>query len=331
MQTEMNDPTLFKILGHPERYAILQRLMSQQATLTQLGKVFKKSPANIRHHLVLLEQAGLVEFAEARSVQGGPEKYYRATQRAMFIHHAILPQRTTNKAVITIGSMDSGIKRIAKLLAQKSLPFELAPVPLSSLDGLIALRQGLCQVSTTHLIDPATEEFNRSYIRHLFPIQTMGLVTVFRREEGLIVGAGNPMGLRTFDDLARPDIRFINREPGSGVRQWVDLQVKCLGIGTEVIPGYANFVKSHRSVARTVSEGRADVGVGIASAAMELGLDFIPLFEEPYEIAVPLDLVADPQVQLLFEILNSGEVRTALENLGGYSIPQNSGRLEVIG
>lgn len=326
----LRDPNLFKVIGHPERYAILQRLMSNQATLTQLGKAFKKSPAHIRHHLLTLEKAGLVEFAESRTVQGGPEKYYRATQRAFFIHHAILPEAPEDKIAITIGSMDSGIKQIAKLLGEKQLPFELTTIPLSSLDGLIALRQGLCHVSTTHLIDPASEEYNRSYIRHLFPVQTMGLVTVFRREEGLIVQKNNPLEIKTLYDLVRPDIRFMNREPGSGVRQWLDMQLTRLGIEQRLIPGYPDFVRSHYSVAKVVQDGRADAGVGIAAAARRFGLDFIPLFEEPYEMAVPLELVSDTRYQPFFEMLNSGEVRTALQDLDGYVIPQNSGRLEVI-
>ena len=327
---KMQDSDLFKILGHPERFAILKSLMAAQATLTQLGESFNRTPAHIRHHLKILEEAGLVEFVEARPVQGGPEKYYRATQRTLFIHRAVLPEIPKEKVSITIGSMDLGVQHLAAFFSQRRAPFFLLPIPLSSLDGLIALRQGLCQMSTCHLIDPQSEEYNRSFIRHLFPCQSMALVLVYRREEGLIVKPGNPLGIRALEDLGRTDIQFVNREPGSGVRQWLELRFNRLGIQAELVPGYAHVVNSHSDVARTILEGQADVGVGIAAVAREFGLDFIPLFEEPYEIAVPLSSVSDKRYLPFFEYLNSVELRNAVRKLAGYSVPQNSGEIEVI-
>jgi molybdate-binding protein/DNA-binding transcriptional ArsR family regulator len=325
-----HDPALFKILAHPERTAILRRLMADQATLTQLGESFHKTPAHIRHHLKVLEQAGLVEFVEARSVQGGPEKYYRAAQRALFLHEAVLPEMPKEKIGITIGSMDAGVDHLASFFAQKQAPFFLIPVPLSSLDGLIALRQGLCQMSTCHLIDPQSEVYNRPFIRHLFPGQMMALVQVYRREEGFLVKPGNPLRIRSLEDLVRPEIRFVNREPGSGVRQWLDLRLKQPGIPSELISGYSHVVYSHPEVARTIWEGKADVGIGIVAAAREFGLDFIPLFEEPYEIAVPLSVASNERYAPFFEYLNSGEIRSTIRNLDGYLVPQNSGNIEII-
>jgi molybdate-binding protein len=327
---ESEEIALFKLLGHPERYAILRRLMAAQATLSQLGQAFDRSPAHIRHHMKLLEQAGLVEFSEARRVQGGPEKYYRASQRALFIHRAVLPHTPREKFSIIIGSMDPALRRLAASASHTKAPFYLSAVPLSSLDGLIALRQGLCQMSTCHLLEPQSDQYNRSFVRHLFPGQTMALLQFFRREEGLMLGPANPLGVRSLADLARPEVRFINREPGSGVRQWLDLQLGRLGIRAEAISGYSDVAHSHHSVARAIAEGRADAGVGIAVSADVFGLDFIPLFEEPYEIAVPLGLVSDERYVPFFDYLNSHESRTTVRALAGYVVPQDSGRIEVI-
>jgi len=321
---------LYKTLGHPARLAILRRLMASPATLTQLGESLKKTPAYIRHHLVRLEQAGLVEFVEARAVQGGPEKYYRATQRALFIHRAVLPEASSEKITITIGSMDAGVSYLAQYFAQKNAPFSLAPVPLSSLDGLIALRQGLCQMSTCHLIDPQSEEYNRSFIRHLFPSQSMALVLIYQREEGLLVKSGNSAGIRSLEDLARPDVRFVNREKGSGVRQWLDMRLERLGISPDEIQGYTRVAHSHPAVAREVIRGEADAGIGIAAVAREYGLHFLPLFSEPYEIALPLDFISDSRYTPFFDYLNSDDICSAVRGLAGYSIPQNSGRVDVI-
>jgi putative molybdopterin biosynthesis protein len=328
--TESNEIDLYKTLGHRERYAILRRLMAGNATLSQLGEHFGETPAHIRHHLMVLEQAGLVEFVEARPVQGGPEKYYRATNRALFVHQAVLPEIPKEKTGITIGSMDSGIHHLAEYFSQKQAPFTLIPLPLSSLDGLIALRQGLCQMSTCHLIDPQTEEYNRPFVRNLFPNQPMALVQIYRREEGLMVKPGNPLGIRSLEDLARQDVRFVNREPGSGVRQWLDLHLARLGIQTERVRGYAHAVHSHSEVARAVRDSEPDAGLGIAASAREFGLDFLPLFEEPYEIAFPLNLVTDGRYAPFFDYLNSGDFRAAVRNLDGYVVPQTSGEIVVV-
>jgi molybdate-binding protein/DNA-binding HxlR family transcriptional regulator len=328
--SETNESNLFKILGHRERQAILRRLMAGQATLSQLGEHFGETPAHIRHHLKILEQAGLVEFAEARPVQGGPEKYYRATQRAIFVHQAVLPEIPAGKIGITIGSMDSGVRRLAEFFTKNQAQFTLLPVPLSSLDGLVALRQGLCQMSTCHLIDPKSNEYNRSFVRHLFPGQSMALVEVFRREEGLIVKPGNPLGIKSLEDLRRADIQFVNRESGSGVRQWLDIRLESLGIQADRINGYAQVVHSHNAVARTVHNGKADTGLGIAASAKEFGMGFIPLYEEPYEIVLPQGMLAEASYAPFFEYLNSGEFRHAVRHLDGYAVPQNSGGIEVV-
>jgi putative molybdopterin biosynthesis protein len=185
-------------------------------------------------------------------------------------------------------------------------------------------------MSTCHLIDPGSEEYNRPFIRHLFPGQPMGLVQIYRREEGLMVKPGNPHGIKSLEDLARQDIYFVNREPGSGVRQWLDLQLKPLGIPSQAIYGYTNVARSHVEVASAVYEGKADCGIGIAASAREFGLEFIPLFEEPYEIALPLNLVEEESYSLFFDYLNSGEFRQVVRNLDGYVVPQSSGKIDIL-
>jgi putative molybdopterin biosynthesis protein len=327
---EDNEIDLFKTLGNPQRYAILRRLMAGKATLSQLGEHFGQTPAHIRHHLKVLELTGLVEFVEVRPVQGGPEKYYRATQQALFIHEAVLPEISEKRIGITIGSMDSGVDYLADYFSQKQVPFSLLPIPLSSLDGLIALRQGLCHMSTCHLIDPLSEEYNRPFVRHLFPGQSIALVKVYRREEGLMVKPGNPLGIHSLEDLVRPDILVVNREPGSGVRQWLDLHLQRLGIQAQMVRGYSHVVHSHSEVASAIREGRADAGIGLPASAREFGLGFVPLFEEPYEIAVPLSLVSDGRYAPFFEYLNSVDFRSAVRTLDGYVVPQTAGEIEVV-
>lgn len=324
------EPHLFKILGHPERMAILRRLMAAQATLSQLGKAFNKTPANVRHHLKILEQAGLVEFVEARAIQGGPEKYYRATRRAILVHQAVLPDIPAGKFGLTISSIDSAVRRLADQFSRSGVPIFLVHLPLSSMDGLIALRQGLCQISAAHIIDPQSSEYNRSYVRHLFPNQPMALIQIFRRLEGLIVQPGNPLGIRSLEDLARPDVRFVNRESGSGVRQWLDRHLKEQGFQVEPLPGETGIAHSHNAIARQVQQGAADFGLGLAASARQFGLDFVPLYEEPYELVLPESLIADPTHAPFFEFLNSGEFRSTVRGLDGYVVSQNAVSVEFV-
>lgn len=325
-----DSPSLFKLLSHPQRLAILRSLMASKATLTQLGERFHASPAHIRHHLKLLETAGLVEFVESRPVQGGPEKYYRATRHALLIHETILPTTPGDTLDLTLGSIDTAVRQLAGDFSATKAPIFINPIPLSSLDGLIALRQGLCQVSASHLVDPLTCEYNRTFVRHLFPGQPMALIRLFTRLEGLIVQPGNPLGIASLADLSRPEVRFINREIGSGVRQWLDQELKQLAIPTDNIPGYQSIARSHNAVARHVSQGSADLGLGLASSAHQFGLDFIPIYEEPYELVLPQSLLDNEAYAPFFAYLNSGAFRQSLAGQPGYALSQSAPFIERI-
>jgi putative molybdopterin biosynthesis protein len=122
----------------------------------------------------------------------------------------------------------------------------------------------------------------------------------------------------------------VNREPGSGVRQWLDLRLKQLGIPIERIPGYIQVVNSHAEVAKAILEGKANLGIGITAIAKKFGLDFIPLYEEPFEIAAPHSFVSDKRYAPFFEYLSSNEIHAVIRNLDGYTVPQNSGRIDEI-
>ncbi len=219
---------------------------------------------------------------------------------------------------------------LADQFSRTTVPIFLVHMPLSSMDGLIALRQGLCQISASHLIEPGTEVYNRAYVRMLFPGQAMALIRVFCRLEGLIVQPGNPRGIRSLEDLTRPELCFVNRETGSGVRQWLDLQLEKQGIQPEHIASKQSLARSHNAVARQVQQKTADFGVGLAESAHQFGMDFVPLYEEPYELVFPESLTASPEYAPFFEYLNTGDFRTSLSNLSGYMVSQTSGSVEVI-
>src|SRR5512139_1513002 len=204
-----------KLLADPRRMDILRLIMASPATLTQLARIMKQSPAWVRHHILALESADLVEVSEIRKTGKVTEKFYRAKAGGLLLQEVILP-KTKKPAVIVSGSHDLALEGIAEHL---DAHVTLLSLPVGSLDGLVNLRQGLCQISGAHLLD-VTGEYNTPFIRHLFPDREVEIVTLAYRTQGLILSSGNPKNVRKIADIARPAIRFVNRNPGSGTRLW---------------------------------------------------------------------------------------------------------------
>lgn len=290
--------------------------MAGSATLSQLGRLLGEQPSWVRHHLKILEAANLVELTEVRVSDGYIEKYYKAKARAFLLQELLLPETRGKKMVVLSGSHDLAME----MLAESSCgDLEVFTLPVGSLDGLVALRQGMCNATGCHLYDAGSSDFNSSYVRHFFPDKSMVLLTLAHREQGLIVQQGNPHHIKSFDDLTR-NLRFINRNRGSGTRLWIDGELNRLGISPNAILGYRDEAHTHTEVAEAILQGRAQVGLGIHAAAESHHLDFIPLFRERYDLVMPQDQIADKQLSPLFDKFYSGEFRHAVENLTGYDI-----------
>src|SRR5512138_1938402 len=206
---------MIKLLADPRRMDILRLLMASPATLTNLARTLKQSPAWIRHHILALQSANLVEVSEIRKTGKVTEKFYRAKADALLLQVIILP-KTKKPALIFSGSHDVAFEGIAEHLEKH---VTLLSMPVGSLDGLVNLRQGLCQISGSHLLDE-NGEYNTSFVRHLFPDRDVELVTLAHRTQGLILSGGNPKGVKKISDLANPKLQFVNRNAGSGTRLW---------------------------------------------------------------------------------------------------------------
>jgi len=306
-----------KILSDPRRLSIMKLLMEAPATLTQLGKTLGEHPAWIRHHLKLLEQAGLVELSEVRISGGYIEKYYRSKARALLFQELLLPEKPGRQTVVLSGSHDLALELLANLSGGDLYVFTN---PVGSLDGLVALRQGLCLATGCHLYDSTSGDYNSPYVRHFFPDKKMVMITLAHREQGLIVAAGNPQAIHGLEDISRQDLRIINRNQGSGTRLWLDEQLKRLGIASELVRGYADEAVTHTEVAAAVHEGRAHFGLGIHAAAASLQLGFIPLFHERYDLVMPQEQLGLKQYTPLFDTFYSGDFRHRVESLDGYDV-----------
>ena len=301
-----------KLLSDPRRLAILRLLMAGQATLTHLGQALGEHPAWVRHHIKKLEEAGLVEVNEIKVTSGVTEKFYRSRAGAFLIQEMVLPQDTNRPTVIFSGSHDLAIERLA---GQLSPHVNMLTLPVGSLDGLIALRQGFCHLSGCHLLDK-DGEYNVPFVRHFFPDRPTSLFTLAHRQQGLLLAPSNPKGIRGVADLARPDATFINRQRGSGTRLWLDARLHELGIPGEQIRGYENVVSTHTECALAVQRSEADAALGLQAAAFQHGLDFIPLFFERYDLTVPQEQFE--AVAPLLDFLQSGDFRRDVASLSGY-------------
>ena len=314
----LHDMEVMKTLGDPYRLEIVRRLMVRPATLSQLGDLMGLHPAKVRYHLKKLEAVNLVAFVSSREVRGFVEKYYSATAQAYFLNQVILPHYDPENTVIFLGSHDPALELLSEYLENAGTGIKLVAIPIGSLDGLIALRQGFCQMTGCHLYDPEDGVYNSSYVRHFFPGQPMHLVTLAYRLQGLLVPQGNPKHIQGVGDLVRDDVSVVNRKPGSGTRLWLDQQLKSIGISSDEIFGYDHEVSTHSAVAEVVKEGEADVGLAVFAAARQNRLDFIPLFEERFDFVIPAD---DFQNELLLPILdhlNSSQFKREFTQLGGY-------------
>jgi len=311
-----------KLLADSRRMDILRLLMGSPATLTHLARTMKQSPAWVRHHILTLESANLIEVGEIRKTGKVTEKYYRAKSDALLLQEFILP-KTKKTAVIFSGSHDLAVECISEHLDKH---VALLNLPVGSLDGLVNLRQGLCQISGSHLLDESGE-YNTPFVRHLFLDREVEIVTLAYRTQGLMLASGNPKEVKKISDIAKPNVRFVNRNAGSGTRLWLDAELRRLKIPTIKITGYEKTVKTHSEAAMLISQNKADVSLGLQAAAHQHELDFIPLFEERYDLILLRE--QEKQLNPLLDYIQTSDFRNSLSQLTGYNTAHSGEQIHL--
>lgn len=222
------------------------------------------------------------------------------------------------RTVVAIGC-DPAMGLLADHLAIHYPTMELVYHGGSSLAALEAVARGEAHLAGTHLLDPAAGEYNAALARRMLG-DDVCLVTFAVWEQGLIVASGNPRGIYNVADLARPGLRLANREVGSGARALLERELHRLGLADSQVPGYDSVVRGHLAAAGVVAAGLADAAVGVRAAAHALGLGFVPLARERYDLAIPGRFMEQPPIQALLETLQSPLFRLEVEALGGYDV-----------
>ncbi|NCO36043.1 MAG: molybdopterin biosynthesis protein [Armatimonadetes bacterium CG2_30_59_28] len=234
-----------------------------------------------------------------------------------------------DNALLVIGSHDMCLDLLTSVLRNRDSLLRISSSHVGSYAGLAALGRKECHASGCHLLDSETGEYNVPFVRQLVAGKRVTLVTVSFREQGLIVAPGNPKALSSISSLAREGVIFVNRQRGSGTRILLDYELRREGLGPRSINGYSREAYTHLAAAAAVAAGSADAALGIRAAATAMGMDFVMVAREQYELAILSSDLNDPRMEQLLDAIRSPQFRSELSSLGGYDVSRTGEIREV--
>ncbi|MDY6909275.1 MAG: molybdopterin biosynthesis protein [Thermodesulfobacteriota bacterium] len=325
-------PLLFSLQGvpapsFPRVDAVLGRKLASRLGLEEFVRVILGRVAGRLIAMPLQRGAGVItSLARADGILQIPQELEGVDVGETVSVRLLRSPDDLDHTLIMIGSHDNTVDVLANELKRRDSRIHLSSSNVGSLGGIMAVRRMQTHLAGSHLLDTQTGEYNFSYIERYLSGVPVRLVQLARRQQGLLVRKGNPKGIRGIEDLVRPDVRFINRQAGSGTRILFDYRLQQLGIEPESVQGYDWDEYTHMAVAVNVLSGRADCGMAIHAAARALELDFIPVTEERYDLLIPESGWADPKIALVLEIIASPRFREMVEAMGGYDT-RESGRI----
>ena len=232
-----------------------------------------------------------------------------------------------DRTIVAVGSHDLVLDLAASMLRATDPQVTLASANVGSLGGLVALRDGLCHVAGSHLLDPESGEYTLPYVDRVLKGRDVAVIRLVHRDQGLIVAPDNPLGIGGLDDLTGPGLRYVNRQRGAGTRVLLDAELRARGADGAAISGYEREEHTHLAVAAAVAGGRADCGLGVRAAARAFGLGFVPVTREPYDLVLAPDALDDPKLAPLWTLMAEPAFRAAVEALGGYDAAEMGRRI----
>jgi len=222
--------------------------------------------------------------------------------------------------LLIVGSNDILLDRIISLFNRLHKDHVAVFGNVGSMGGLKALGSDLCHVASSHLLQEDEQEYNFDFAREELKGKSPVLVNFCRREQGLLAAKGNPKKISRVSDLGQPGIKIANRPEGTGTRLLLDRELERAGLKGSQIEGYQQEFRSHLDVAMEVFSGRIDAALAIRPVANLLGLDFIPLRWERYDLLISKEHFFEQGVQLFLGLLHEPQFREMAEKLDGYDL-----------
>lgn len=363
----MDEPHLYRQISETIRQEILNgrwKAGDRLPSVRKLAEQWNCTVGTIQHAYQELAHQGLVTSRAGqgtRVVENLPALNDTPLRRAMLIHRAeafllevltggypledveqavrqamdrwrLVESRQVpaeSKTLRFFGSHDLALTWLASHFPEIAAGYSLQLNFTGSLGGLIALAEGRAEIAGCHLWDEESDSYNLPFVRRLLPGRRTALLTLAYRRLGLILPQGNPAGIRGLADLARPGLRFVNRQSGSGTRVWLDIALRRLEVDADRISGYETEKMTHSAVAQAVAEGQVDTGLGLEAAAADYGLDFLPLTQERYDLVIPEAVFETPAVQALASWLRLSSTRQVIGKMHGYDT-QTTGQVEWV-
>jgi excisionase family DNA binding protein len=234
--------------------------------------------------------------------------------------------RKIEGALLASGSNDPILDILHTHMRTLYPEFYIFTANTGSTDGLKALNKGYTDIAWSHLFDPKTGEYNIPFLPNYVPDIKPVVVNLFCRDIGFLVAAKNPLGIHGFEDLARKEVKFINRQKGAGTRVLLDYYLKKLRISHSEIKGYEKEVYTHLEVGIAILSKEADVGIATIAVSKFFGLSFIPITTENFDMVLEQSTFFEKGVQAFVEVLNSDEFRKRITKLGNYDF-KSSGKI----
>lgn len=224
------------------------------------------------------------------------------------------------KTICIMGSHDPLIDELINFTRLKNSNTYISSTHVGSMGAVMALRRSEAHMGAVHLLDVNDGSYNVSYVNRYFNKGDVQLVECVSRTQGFIVQPGNPLGIKSLQDIIQKELSYINRQKGSGTRILLDYLLEKENILPDSIYGYTREEFTHTAVAAQIAFGDGDVGLGVYSAAKIYGLDFVPVAQEEYDLLIKSSSMDLPDVRLLLDTLASAEFAARLEQMGGYTL-----------
>lgn len=233
------------------------------------------------------------------------------------------PLEEIKDSIVFIGSHDLTLDILSSQLKKVKRTSKLMSSHVGSLAGIMAIKKGEAHVAGIHLLNPETKEYNTAYIKKFLANEDVVLYPFLKRKQGWFLPEGNPLQINTVKDISEKQAQFVNRQKGAGTRILFDLLLREAGLTADEIAGYDREMFSHLSVAAEVKSSRKACGLGIYPAARSMGLDFIPVADEHYDLLMTRAFFESEQGQSIIEVIQSEEFKESVDKIGGYSIEVN--------